>query len=87
MDRIDPVSGKRVKITYNDFTFNVSNHDKYLKLYAYVFPHELNSYQRIEGKNGQFSYPLNDDIIYDIGVVGITENGYEYYQKQTFKEG
>ncbi|MFK7785820.1 MAG: c-type cytochrome [Crocinitomicaceae bacterium] len=87
MDMKDPVTGKRVKITYNDFSFNVPNHEDYVKLYAYVFPHELNSYQRIEGKNGQFSYPLNDDILYDIGVVGITENGYEYYQKQTFKKG
>ncbi len=87
MDRIDPVSGKRVKITYNKLNFSVQNSDKYIKLYAYVFPNKLNSYQRIDGKNGKFSYPLNDDLIYDIGVVGVTENGYEYFQKSTFKEG
>lgn len=87
MDRIDPVSGKRVKITYNDFSFNIANSDKYIKLFAYVFPHQLNSYQRIEGENGKFAYPLNDDMIYDIGVVGITEEGYEYFQKMTFKKG
>ena len=87
MDRIDPVSGKRVKITYNDFSFNIQNPDKYIKLFAYVFPHQINSYQRLEGKNGKFSYPLNDDMIYDIAVVGITEDGYEYFQKMTFKKG
>lgn len=87
MDRIDPFSGKRVKITYNDFSFNIQNPDKYIKLFAYVFPHQINSYQRIEGKNGKFSYPLNDDMIYDIAVVGITEDGYGYFQKMTFKKG
>ncbi|MCJ8292577.1 MAG: hypothetical protein HRT58_21770 [Crocinitomicaceae bacterium] len=87
MDRIDPVSGKRVKITYNDFSFNIQNPDKYIKLFAYIFPHQINSYQRLEGKNGKFSYPLNDDMIYDIAVVGITEDGYEYFQKMTFKKG
>ncbi|MCH2229699.1 MAG: cytochrome c [Crocinitomicaceae bacterium] len=83
----DPFSGKTATITYNDFTFEVPESNKYIKLYAYVFPHQLNSYQRIDGVNGKFDYPLNDDIIYDIGVVGITEEGYEYFQKQTFKSG
>lgn len=87
MDRIDPVSGKRVQLTYNDFSFTVPNAEKYIKLYAYIFPHQLNSFQRISGENGVFSYPLNDDILYDMAVVGITENGYEFFQKQTFKQG
>jgi len=87
LDMLDPLTGKRVKITYNDFSFAVPNSEKYIKLFAYVFPHQLNSYQRISGKAGKFEYPLNDDILYDIGIVGITADGYEYYQKQTFKSG
>lgn len=83
----DPYTGKTAKITYNDFSFTVPNSEKYIKLYAYIFPHQLNSYQRIEGKKGNFNYPLNDDILYDMGIVGITEDGYEYFQKQTFKGG
>ena len=87
MDMIDPISSKRVKVTYNDFSIEFPNADKYIKLYAYLFPHQLNSYQRISRTNGKFDYPLNDDIIYDIGIVGITEDGYEYFQKQTFNGG
>ncbi|MFT5858185.1 MAG: mono/diheme cytochrome c family protein [Flavobacteriaceae bacterium] len=83
----DPFTGKTAEIVYNDFNFEVPNADKYIKLFAYVFPHELNSYQRIEGDQGKFDYPLNNEIIYDIAVVGITEDGYEYYQKQSFKSG
>lgn len=83
----NPFSGKTAKITYNAFTFSIPNEDKYIKLYTYLFPHQINSYQRIEGINGSFSYNLNDDIVYDIGIVGITEDGYEYFQKQTFNGG
>ena len=87
LDMKDPLTGKRVKITYNDFSIEVPNSEKYIKLYAYLFPHQLNSYQRISGIAGKFDYPLNDDIIYDIGIVGVTEDGYEYFQKQTFNGG
>jgi hypothetical protein len=65
----------------------VENADKYIKLYTYLFPNKIKSYERIDGKGGKFSYPLNDDIIYDIAVVGITEKGYEYFQKTSIKGG
>ncbi|PWL27156.1 MAG: hypothetical protein DCO96_12530 [Fluviicola sp. XM-24bin1] len=73
--------GKTAKITYNDFTFEVANADKYIKLYAYVMPYELNSYQRIEGKNGKFSHPLNNDFRYNITVVGEKEKGYGFFKQ------
>lgn len=83
----DPTTGKTAKIIYNDFTFEVENPDQYIKLYAYVMPYELNSYQRIEAKNGKFNHPLNNEIRYNVAVVGVTENGYAYFQKQNFKKG
>lgn len=83
----DPFTGKTAEIVYNDFNFEVVNSDKYIKLFAYVFPDKLNSYQRIDHKNGKFNYPLNDGLIYDFCVVGVTENGYEYFQKQTINSG
>ena len=83
----DPFTSKTAEIVYNDFSFEVPNPNKYIKLFAYVFPDKLNSYQRIDQKNGKFNYPLNDGLIYDFCVVGVTENGYEYFQKQTIKSG
>ncbi len=80
-------NGKTAKITYNEFTFEVSNPKKYIKLFAYVLPYELNSYQRIEGKNGKFSHPLNNDFRYNIAVVGVKENGYELFKKLNIKSG
>lgn len=83
----DPFTGKTAEMVYNDFKFSVAESEKYLKLFAYVFPHQLNSYQRLDAKDGSFVYPLNNDILYDIAVVGLTESGYEFYQKQSFKSG
>lgn len=73
--------GKTASITYNQFTFEIENSKQYIKLFAYILPYQLNSYQRIEGKNGKFSHPLNDDIQYNIAVVGVKKDGYGFFQK------
>ena len=41
----------------------------------------------LNGKNGTFSYPLNDAIFYDLAIVGISEEGYSYVQRMTIKGG
>lgn len=84
---VDPETGKTAELTYNDFSFEVDNADQYIKLFAYVMPYELNSYQRIEGKNGKFEYPLNNDIRYNVAIVGVKENEYAYYQQLNIKGG
>ncbi|MDG1334421.1 MAG: energy transducer TonB [Crocinitomicaceae bacterium] len=80
-------NGRTRTIAYNSLSFAVSNPGKYNKIMAYAFPHQLESYQLLEGENGNFITSLNDDIIYDICIVGMTDEGYEYFQKQTLKGG
>lgn len=84
---VDPETGKEAQLTYNDFSFEVKNSDKYIKLFAYVMPYELNSYQRINGTKGKFDHALNDDIRYNIAVVGVKENGFGFYKKLNIKGG
>ena len=83
----DPETGKTAKITYNDFSFHVKDAKKYPKLFAYLFPSKLNSYQRINGTAGNFDYPLNDDMVYHLAIVGINEDGFFYYEQKNLKEG
>jgi hypothetical protein len=83
----DPETGKTAKITYNDFSFQVKSANKYPKLFAYLFPSKLNTYQRISGTNGSFTYPLNDDIVYHLAILGINEDGFFYYEQKNLKEG
>jgi hypothetical protein len=83
----DPLTGKILKIQYKEFTFEVANGNEYRKVYAYVFPDKLNSYHRLEGKDGKYSFPLNDEIKYDLAIVGISTKGYSYVQRLTVKGG
>lgn len=84
---VNPITGETAEIKYNEFSVEISNSEKYGKLFAYLFPSEINSYQRITSTNGKIEYTLNDDMIYDVAVVGINDSGYHYYQKQSFKKG
>jgi hypothetical protein len=72
----DPDTGKMAKITYNPFTASVKNAKIYDKLFLYLMPEELTSFQRINPINGVFDYSLNDDIKYNIVFVGMNDNGY-----------
>jgi TonB family protein len=80
-------NGKIRTISYNSLSFEVSHSEKYTKIIAYAFPHQLESYQLLNGKDGKYSTSMNDDIIYDICIVGISNEGYSYFQKQTLKGG
>jgi hypothetical protein len=84
---IDPISGDQANVKYNNFNFEVPNADQYLKLHTYVFPNKIKAFQRITGKDGKFDCNLNDGMVYDIAVVGITKDGYEYFQKTSIKKG
>jgi hypothetical protein len=83
----DEETGKTARIQYNDFSFTVSNTSEYKQVFAYLFPDQLNSYHRLNGQNGSFNFPLNDGIIYDLAIVGISEEGYYYSQRLTVKGG
>jgi len=78
---------KQATITYNEFSASVENSEQYTKLMMYLFPHELNSFQRLDPTNGIFNYPLNDDIVYDMAIIGINEDGYYLFEKTAFNKG
>ncbi len=84
----DATTGKTAQITYNDFSVSVDKPEQYERLFLYLFPKELNSFQRIDPKGkGVFDYPLNNDIQYDLAVIGINESGYFIYRKTGLNKG
>jgi hypothetical protein len=83
----DPLSGKKAQINYSELRFEIPEYKNYDRLFAYVFPDKLNSYHRIEGVNGNFRFQLNEEIAYDLAIVGITANGYSYVQRISIKGG
>lgn len=78
---VDPATGKIAKIGYHNLAFEIENDQDYRDIYAYILPSGINSYERILGQNGQFTYSFNDDMQYDLVIVGISENGYAYFQQ------
>jgi hypothetical protein len=80
-------NGKESTIQYNDFTFEVENPKQYERFFAYLIPDKFNSYERIDGTNGKFSYPLNDRVNYTVVVLGINEGSYFYHEIPNINAG
>jgi cytochrome c551/c552 len=80
-------NGKESTIQYNDFTFEVENPKQFGRLFAYLLPDKFNSYERIDGTNGKFSYPLNDRVNYTVVVLGINEGSYFYHEIPNINAG
>lgn len=80
-------NGKESTIQYNDFTFEVENPKQFGRLFAYLLPDKFNAYERIDGTNGKFSYPLNDRVNYTVVVLGINEGSYFYHEIPNINAG
>ena len=74
----DEKSHKTIKIEYSKLHLTVKNENQFELLFAYLLPHNLNSYERLKGKSGKFEYPLNNEINYDVAIVGINDKGFFY---------
>ncbi|MDB2656936.1 hypothetical protein N9Y60_02645 [Crocinitomicaceae bacterium] len=80
MNKALEVTVIRQKIKYNDLKVRVSNFKQFDDVYLYLFADEINSYQRIDpDSSGAFACMLQDKITYAIGIVGITSEGFSYY--------
>lgn len=81
----DPQTGKTAQITYEPLSLEVKEPEKYDKLYIYLFSKEINSYQRLDFKEGKLDYNLNGDMNYHAFIVGMNEKGYFYHQINELK--
>lgn len=80
-------NGKESTIQYNDFSFEVENPKQYERLFAYLLPDKFNSYERIDGTKGKFSYPLNDRVNYTVVVLGFNEGSYFFHEIPNINAG
>lgn len=83
----DPETGKTAQITYEPLKVEVKKSEQYDKLFLYLFSKEINSYQRLDFRNGKLEYNLNGDMNYTAAVIGINEIGYYYHQLDELKAG
>ena len=81
----DPETGKTAQITYEPMVVEVKQSEQYDKLYIYLFSKEINSYQRLDFKEGKLEYNLNGDMNYHAAIVGMNEKGFFYHQINELK--
>lgn len=81
----DNKSDKTVTISYREFQVEVNNATEFDKLYFYLLPKELNSYQRLNFGNGKLNYSLNEAVQYSAVAFGMNENGFFLYDFNEFK--
>lgn len=81
----DPVTGKTAQITYEPLAMEVKESERYDKLFIYLFSKEIDSYQRLDFKEGKLNYNLNGDMNYSAALVGMNEQGYFYHQINELK--
>lgn len=79
--------GKSIDVKYNNFKLSVENHSEYSRLYVYLLPDKFSSYQRLSGSDGEFSYRMNDKVLYNVVVIGFNQNEFFYYEKQNINRG
>ena len=81
----DKDTKKTAKLSYEKMEIQVANHSTYERIYVYLFPNKLSSFQRISGSLGKFSYSLNQEFVYDIAIVAFKNDGYYFYAKKFIK--
>lgn len=79
--------GKNIDVQYNNFELSVDNYSNYSRLYVYLLPDKFNSYQRLNGVDGEFNYRMNDKVLYNVVVIGFNQDEFFYYEEQKISRG
>lgn len=78
---------KSAKLVYTPFNVHVASSKNYDRLYFYLMPDELNSFERLDFTSGILNTKLNDEMKYRGTIVGMNEKGYFLYPINALKPG
>lgn len=84
--KIRGYNGKTTEIAYSTLNMVIQQADKFDLLNVYVVPTQFNSYIKLSGNKGNFTYRLNDALTYKMVAVGFTDEGF-FYTQQDVKAG
>jgi|SRR5690554_1265620 len=80
-------AGKNIDVRYNDFSVAIEDYNSFSRLFTYILPNKFNSYQRLKGVKGKFEFKMNNDLKYDVVVLGFNESGFFYYENTNLNKG
>jgi gliding motility-associated-like protein len=76
---------KTAEIQYAEFKANVESFKDFDRLYFYLFPKQVNSYERRDFVNGKLNHSLNDAIDYSGLAFGLNEEGFYIFEIRTLR--
>ncbi len=77
-----------VTLSFSSQTFTINNREQFDRIKFYMLPQEINSYIRVNEKEGKWTYKTNDDMKYDLVVIAYDDQGNIFsYQEKVVREG
>jgi hypothetical protein len=70
LDYTDKQTGKRARIAYRPLSVSIGDTANYTRLYVYLLPDKISSFEQMEKVNGAYQAKLNELIRYDLIIVG-----------------
>ncbi len=70
-------------VKYEEFKTNVEAFKDFDRLYFYLFPKQVNSYERRDFANGKLNYSLNNAMNYSGLAFGLKEDGFYIFEIPT----
>ena len=85
MTYTDPASGKTSALTYKECSIEIESKENYDKILVYLIPNGLNSFQRMNLKDGNYKENLNMLFTYDAIAVAYKGTNAFYYKEAGIK--
>ena len=82
MTYTDPTSGKTATVTYKEVSISIADEQQFDKVFVYLLPNDLTSFQRVEESENAFKEKLNMLFKYDAIAIGF-KGEQAYFYKQT----
>gem|GEM_PF-2119057 len=79
------LNGKTSTLIYDDWTGSIPEYETYDRINVYNIPKTINSYVKIKGQKGKYTYKLNADLEYETVILAWNKNQLYYATKATTK--
>lgn len=87
IDYTDKETGKKALIKYVPINISVRDNNSYDRVLVYLLPDELNSFMRVENKNGNYKERLNELMIYKLVCLAYKGEESFYFSQDNVKPG
>jgi hypothetical protein len=85
LDLTEPLNGKKAIINYSAVSFRIIGSAAFDRLYVYLLPDKLNSFMRLDGRDGKYSEKLDELLRYKLVCVGYRDEQAFFYSQDDIR--